>query len=47
MSFYQMSLNYKEKTDKLSLFNTVLARLDSNVSNNTRQRSMVRGMINR
>lgn len=47
MSFYQMSLNYKEKTDKLPLFNTVLARLDSNVSNNTRQRSMVRGMINR
>lgn len=47
MSFYQMSLNYKEKTEKLPLFNTVLAKLDSNQSNNTRQRTMIRGMVNR
>lgn len=47
MKFYEMALNYKEKTEKLPLFQSIYNKLKSNKSLKDRQRKVVRGIINR
>lgn len=47
MKFYEMALNYKEKTQKLPLFQTIYNKLKSNDSLHTGQRDFLKGMINR
>jgi hypothetical protein len=47
MKFYEMALNYKAKTEKLPLFQTIYNKLKSNDSLHTGQRDFLRGTINR
>ena len=47
MDFYEMSQNYKNKSKALPLFLTALEKLESNVNNRDRQKTFLKGIINR
>lgn len=47
MQFYEMSVNYKKKAEKLPIFLTVLNKLKSNRSLRHNQRKFIQGIVNR
>lgn len=47
IEFYEMTQNFHIKIKNLPVFQTILDKLQSNNSNNVRQRQMLKGMINR
>lgn len=47
MKFQEMALSFNKKAQQLPLFNTLLAKLNYNQSNNDRQRTFLQGIINR
>lgn len=47
INFYEMSLNYKYKSEAIPTFLTAIEKLESNTNNRTRQKTFLKGIVNR
>lgn len=47
INFYEMSLNYKNKSEAIPTFLTAIDKLESSTNNRTRQKTFLKGIVNR